>query len=73
MRGRRVAVHEADGGDRTIGPGQTSQIAAGEWIAEHEGVVQFGENGGTVPVIILASSLLEGDQPAAIPVSPAPT
>ena len=69
-----VAVHQADGGSRTIAAGQTGRIAPGEWIAEHEGVVHFGENAGPEVVVILASSLLEAGQPPAIPVqSPAPS
>jgi hypothetical protein len=46
-------------------------IQAGEWIAEHEGVVHFGENSGPQVVVILASSLLEADEPPAIPVASA--
>jgi quercetin dioxygenase-like cupin family protein len=67
-----VTVHEADGGTRDIRAGETDRIEAGEWMAEHEGVVHFGENAGPEAVVILASSLLEADQPPAIPVgSPA--
>jgi quercetin dioxygenase-like cupin family protein len=62
-----VTVHQADGGTRTIASGQTGTIAAGEWIAEDETIHHFGKNAGTVPVVILASSLLEADQPPAIP------
>jgi quercetin dioxygenase-like cupin family protein len=65
----RVTVHAADGGERTIGPGETGSIAVGEWIAEDETVVHFGENAGPEVVVILASSLLEDGQPAAIPVA----
>jgi quercetin dioxygenase-like cupin family protein len=63
-----VTVHEPDGGTRRIGPGRTGSIETGEWIAEHEGVVHYGENAGTAPVVILASSLLEAGQPPALPV-----
>jgi quercetin dioxygenase-like cupin family protein len=69
-----VTVHQVDGGSRVIGPGDTGSIAPGEWIMEHEGIVHFGANEGDVPVVILASSLLEADEPPAIPIeSPAPT
>ena len=68
-----VTVHQADGGSRIIRVGETGRIVAGEWIAEHEGIVHFGENAGSEVVVILASSLLEADEPPAIPVSPAPS
>ena len=69
-----VTIHAVDGGTRSVGPGETGTIAAGEWIMEHEGIVHFGANDGDVPVVILASSLLEADEPPAIPVgTPAPS
>jgi quercetin dioxygenase-like cupin family protein len=69
-----VTVHQVDGGTRVIGPGETSRIAAGEWIVEDESIVHYGANEGKQPVVILASSLLEADQPPAIPVeTPAPS
>ena len=71
-----VTVHQSDGGSRTIAAGQMGRIVPGEWIAEHEGVVHFGENAGPEVVEILASSLLEADQPPAVPVasgSPSPS
>lgn len=69
-----VTVHQADGGTRTIGAGETGKIAPGEWIAEDETVVHFGANEGTEPVVILASSLLDAAEKPAIPVeSPSAT
>ena len=71
-----VTVHQPDGGSRTIEAAETGRIVPREWIAEHEGVVHFGENAGSVVVEILASSLLEADQPPAVPVasgSPSPS
>jgi len=61
-----VTVHAADGITRTIGPGETGTIQAGEWIAEDESIHHFGKNAGSVPVVILASSLLAADEPPAI-------
>ena len=52
--------------------GQTGTIGAGEWIAENEQIVHFGENGTDQPVTILASSLFTAGDPPAILVSPAP-
>ena len=68
-----VTVHHVDGGSRSIGPGETARIEAGEWIAEDEVIVHFGENAGTEVVVILASSLLDAAEPPAIPVSPSPS
>lgn len=64
-----VTVHEPGGGTRSIAAGETGRIEAGEWIAEHEGVVHYGENAGPAVVVILASSLLQADEPPAIPVA----
>ena len=66
-----VVINQADGGSRVIRPGATGTVEAGEWIMEHEGIVHFGANDGDVPVVILASSLLEADEPPAIPVASA--
>ncbi len=69
-----VVVHGVDGGTRVIGPGMTGTIQPGEWIMEHEGIVHFGANETKAPVVILASSLLEADEPPAIPVAtPSPS
>jgi quercetin dioxygenase-like cupin family protein len=68
-----VTVHQADGATRLISAGQTGKIAPGEWIVEDETIVHFGANEGPEVVVILASSLLEADEPPAIPVTPAPT
>jgi quercetin dioxygenase-like cupin family protein len=68
-----VTVTATDGTTRTVGPGQTATIGPGEWLVESEDIVHFGENAGSVPVVILASSLLEAGEPAAVPVDPAPS
>jgi quercetin dioxygenase-like cupin family protein len=67
-----VTVTGVDGAPRTVGPGQTATVVAGEWLIESQEIVHFGENAATVPVVILAASLLEAGQPAAIPESPSP-
>ena len=67
-----VTVTGVDGAPRTVGPGQTATVVAGEWLIESQEIVHFGENAGTVPVVILAASLFEAGQPAAIPESPSP-
>jgi quercetin dioxygenase-like cupin family protein len=68
-----IVVHSADGSTRTIGPGETGTIEAGEWIAESESIVHFGANDTDSPVVILAASLLSADEPPAIAVTPAPS
>lgn len=68
-----VTITSPDGATRTVGPGETATIVAGEWLVETEEVVHFGENAGPEPLVILAASLLEAGQPAAIPVSPSPS
>ena len=68
-----VIVHQPDGKERSVKAGSTGTLAAGEWIAETEGVVHFGVNDGLLPVVILAASLLETGQPPAIAVSPVPS
>jgi quercetin dioxygenase-like cupin family protein len=62
-----VTVHAADGTTRSIGPGETGTIEAGEWIVEDESIHHYGKNAGSVPVVIVASSLLAADEPPAIP------
>jgi quercetin dioxygenase-like cupin family protein len=68
-----ITVHAADGATRTIGPGETGTIGAGEWIAETETIVHFGANDTDSPVVILAASLLAADEPPAIPVTLSPS
>ncbi len=68
-----VTITAADGTTRTVGPGETATIAPGEWLVESEDIVHFGENGGNVPVVILAASLFEAGEPPAIPVDPSPS
>jgi quercetin dioxygenase-like cupin family protein len=60
------------------GPGSTEPLSAGEstvlypgdWVVEVPGAVHYGENLGTEPVVLLASTLLVTGEPAAIPVNP---
>jgi quercetin dioxygenase-like cupin family protein len=60
-----VVVHQADGGTRTIAAGGSDVLTAGEWIVEREPVIHFGANQGPDVVVILATTLLEADQPPA--------
>ncbi len=65
------------GSARVDGPALVWEISGvpgpGEWIVEDEQIVHFGENATDQSVVILASSLLEADEPPAILVSPAPS
>lgn len=74
VSGGDVVVHQVDGGTRTIRPGMTDVIVAGEWIVEREPVIHYGANLTKEVVEILATTLLRDGQPAAIPdPTPAPT
>ena len=50
----------------TIGAGEVTMLGPGDAVVEYPGVAHFGRNDGTEPVVILASTLLAADQPAAI-------
>lgn len=67
-----VTITAADGATRSVGPGETATIVAGEWLVETEEIVHFGENAGREPLLILAATLLEAGQPPAVPVPPTP-
>jgi quercetin dioxygenase-like cupin family protein len=74
VSGGDVVVHQVDGGTRTVRPGMTDVIVAGEWIVEREPVIHFGANKTTEVVTILATTLLRDGQPAAITdATPAPS
>jgi quercetin dioxygenase-like cupin family protein len=51
---------------RTIGPGQTGAITAGEWIVEQPSVIHTAQ--AKARVVVLLASLLRNGAPAATPV-----
>ncbi len=68
-------VTRADGTEEIIGPGESTTFEVGDSFVEPEGMVHYGENLTDEPVVLLATSLLEADEPAAILVeeaTPAP-
>ncbi len=68
-------VIRADGTEDLIGPGESTTFEVGDSFVEPEGMVHYGENLTDEPVVLLATSLLEADEPAAILVeeaTPAP-
>lgn len=63
-----VPVTRADGTEEIIGPGESTTFEVGDAWVEPEGMVHYGENLTAEPVVLMATSLLEADEPAAIPV-----
>ena len=53
-----------------IAPGQTTELHPGDSVVEIDGVVHYGENLGTETVVILASTLLDPNEPAAVVYTP---
>ena len=53
---------------RHIGPGQTSTIAAGQWIVEQPNTIHSGSNATGSPVVVLQATLLRTGAPSATPV-----
>lgn len=62
-----------DGDPETIellGPGETTELHPGDSVSEIDGVVHYGENLGPDPVVILAATLLDPDEPPSVNVTP---
>ena len=55
---------------RTIGPGETGAIPAGDWIVEYPGTWHAAANPTAKPTVVLQSTLLIAKLPVAIPVTP---
>ena len=55
-----------------IGPGESTDLHPGDYVTEIDGVVHYGENLGKEDVVILASTLLDPNQPPAVVVTPTP-
>lgn len=49
-----------------LGPGETTELHPGDSVSELDGVVHYGENLGPEPVVILAATLLDPDEPASV-------
>jgi len=68
IEGGSAPVTRADGTEETIGPGESTTFEVGDAWVEPEGMVHYGENPTSEPVVLMATSLLAADEPAAIPV-----
>jgi quercetin dioxygenase-like cupin family protein len=64
-----VTVTRADGSELVVGPGETVTLEVGDAWVEPEGMVHYAENLTSEPVVLMATSLLEEGEPAAIPVN----
>jgi quercetin dioxygenase-like cupin family protein len=51
---------------RTIRPGQTARVRAGQWLVEEQGEVHHARNNGTLPIVIYVATLFRTGAPAAI-------
>jgi quercetin dioxygenase-like cupin family protein len=58
------------GATEPLSAGESTVLSPGDWVVEVPGAVHYGENLGTEPVVLLASTLLVTGEPAAIPVNP---
>ena len=65
---RRGAADQSPRLVRSVGPGQTGVVRAGEWVVERPRDVHFGANRGDRPVVILLATLFRTGSPASIPV-----
>lgn len=69
LSGGVIPVTRADGTQEELGPGDSTELHPGDTVVEMPGVVHYGENLGSEPVVILASTLLDPDQPASVVVT----
>lgn len=53
---------------RTIRPGQTAPIRAGQWIVEKPGTIHRARNRGKKKIVIYIATLFRNGEPPAIPV-----
>lgn len=67
IRVERAAVDGAPGPSEMLTSGQTTVLYPGDAVIETEGMVHYGENLGTEPVVLMTAVLFEADQPASIP------
>lgn len=58
------------GATEPLSAGETTVLFPGDWVVEVPDAVHYGENLGTEPVVLLASTLLVTGELAAIPVNP---
>lgn len=56
-------VTRADGTRETLSGGETTDLLPGDAITEPEGMIHFGVNLGSEPIVLLTASLFEADEP----------
>jgi hypothetical protein len=66
IRVERAASNGTPGPVELLMAGETTVLRPGDAVIETEGMLHFGENLGSEPVVILAATLLEADQPPSI-------
>jgi quercetin dioxygenase-like cupin family protein len=66
IRVERAAPNGTPGPVEWLKAGETTVLRPGDAVIETEGMVHFGENLGSEPVVILAATLLEAGQPPSI-------
>ena len=64
-----LSLTRADGTEETVRPGETVELAPGDAWVEPEGMVHYAENLTDEDVVLIATSLFDADEPAAILVS----
>jgi quercetin dioxygenase-like cupin family protein len=58
-----ILVTRADGEEETFGPGESTTFAVGDAFTEPAGIVHYGANLDSEPVVILTAALLASDEP----------
>jgi quercetin dioxygenase-like cupin family protein len=66
IRGQ-VQVARSSGATEIVQAGSTTQVRAGDSLAEMPGMVHAGKNAGSTPVVIYLSSLFPAGAPASSP------
>jgi quercetin dioxygenase-like cupin family protein len=65
-----VRIRRASGDVETLTAGHVAVIEAGDWFVEKRGLVHFGRNAGSTPLVLAVVSLFEADEPLSSPVPP---
>lgn len=58
-----IQVTRADGTEETFGPGESTTFTVDDAFIEPAGIVHYGANLGTAPVVIVTAALLAADEP----------
>ncbi|MEH1890307.1 MAG: cupin domain-containing protein [Nostoc sp.] len=66
----KAKVTKANGTELILQKGKTIQLTVGDSLVEYPGIVHYGENQTNKPIILLAASLFNANQPKAILINP---